>query len=1812
MISKDFEVSNDVFTPRPYQLEILEKAKKMNVIVQLPTGSGKTYVAILLIKEVQYTVRQTVREGGKRIIFVVNSVALVEQQAKHIQNECELTVGELHGGSSINVNEGEKISEFLDNNQVIVLTAQILVDLLSHKRIDMENISLLIFDECHHSMGDGHPYSTILSKYNLIPNEKKPIILGLTASLFNSRLKKEKIEMLLRKLEYKMHSTIVTADDFSQIVKFSAKPTVKLVACENFDTRNFKISRDSIEFVEKLNNLLKELENCKATEYDNNYRQILTEGNIDITNALLEKNNGSAFKTVKKKIGEFFSISETLGCFGVYKVSPLWVSDLEGLRNNKAMSENSISLVESAYDVFDSIKVYHERVFSNINNFSDVIRYMPGKLVRTLEIIEAFNRKCKEEGSKLGNLSCIIFVERIVSAYAIFEILKALKKIDNERFGFIKADYIVGYGTTKPKELSISSIRVQDKKLHNFRQGNLNILVSTDVLEEGIDIRHCNLVIRFNFPKNFRSYVQGRGRVRHKEGIYILLSDTDHLEDSQNEWKNFEECEKLLIERFQTPNSPYEADDKKYGDSNYFIDRFYKPYVVEKTQACVSLSNSISLINRYCQKLPCDNFTTLAPTLEIIENDDSTYDCTLLLPSNCPHREVIRTKKSLPRKKFALMAAALEACKILHQIKELNDYLLPNGREKLKHIEAKFDDYEDDVELKERIVGSSQRKQLYDKKSSIYLYDILPIPGEDCYLYVFEINLTQTFNDCMNPKNRKVDNPYDYECAFGFLSKKIIPEMPGFPIFLRYGCAEVNVRKHSKKYNISEELWCKAKKFHEYIFSDILKVTDDASFSTTHAIVKIITLPLKKIKLESTESFDYEIDSSYINYILSSIENIFKQPSEEERSKYVFNESDYENAIVFPWYRLKESRNYYYIGEIMHDIRPDSNFPDNNYRTFEEYYLDKYKIEIKCKDQPLLDVDYTSSRLNILVPKYPPKSSRPITGSRSSQRQILVPELVSIHPIKSTHWFIIGSLPSIIYRYNCLLMAIKEALGRTNVYQGTFEPLIYKTSTTKENTKEKDSKVLNEENEETEVDITGFEIGVWDGSCVPTVKTTNVVQEPLNEFDSDAQAIRALDPNDEKMESDVEDVDHETIGTFRFLQEEEQIEIKQMVEPPTEPISLNCPTGWDDPNINNLEVRSVLHISDVDKNIDKRALVRDMNDINEVEDPEFLEVNYVSSLFKKRNVIDDEKTFVDLREYETSESPPPNISKDFSIHLKLDELEDLGSGWREIVRNNYELLIEAPQLSYKLDDDGIDVESLYSKGVNPAELLCALTSRGANDGINLERLETIGDSFLKFSTTDYLYHKYVNEDEGYLSSYRSREVSNMKLYFLGKKKNIHNIIINEKFEPHTNWVPPGYVVSSEFKPNYIQQNVDKEDKDAEVLLNCDFESEDKLNELCSGIIKDTKSKKKECNGYKFKKASNGNELSNIVYNPFLQQQICDKTIADAVEALIGCHLIYIGFNGTLKFMRWIGISVFSHNLEAVETDPLLRFVDTQERPNNSMERLYTLYKKNSFDIFEQKVKYVFRNKAYLIQAFSHVTFDNRVTGCYQRLEFLGDAVLDFVITRYLYSHEANFSPGTLTDLRSALVNNTMLASIAVMNDFHKYLMELNPALHIVIKKFVLFVKTHEDELINLHSDLFMANEEEEDCDGTEDIEVPKVLGDIFESFVGAVYLDSNRNLNVVWALIYGMMKEHLEKYTSEPPISPIRQLTESYPDKVQFLKMERDPNTQRVKVYVEVFGAKITGGGRNFKIAKCNAAKRALKYIKQLEKERSKNKNILQ
>ena len=63
----------DGFTARPYQVELLERSLERNTIVCLGTGTGKTFISVMLIKELSHQIRETYKNGGKRTFFLVNT-----------------------------------------------------------------------------------------------------------------------------------------------------------------------------------------------------------------------------------------------------------------------------------------------------------------------------------------------------------------------------------------------------------------------------------------------------------------------------------------------------------------------------------------------------------------------------------------------------------------------------------------------------------------------------------------------------------------------------------------------------------------------------------------------------------------------------------------------------------------------------------------------------------------------------------------------------------------------------------------------------------------------------------------------------------------------------------------------------------------------------------------------------------------------------------------------------------------------------------------------------------------------------------------------------------------------------------------------------------------------------------------------------------------------------------------------------------------------------------------------------------------------------------------------------------------------------------------------------------------------------------------------------------------------------------------------------------------------------------------------------------------------------------------------------------
>ena len=221
--------------------------------------------------------------------------------------------------------------------------------------------------------------------------------------------------------------------------------------------------------------------------------------------------------------------------------------------------------------------------------------------------------------------------------------------------------------------------------------------------------------------------------------------------------------------------------------------------------------------------------------------------------------------------------------------------------------------------------------------------------------------------------------------------------------------------------------------------------------------------------------------------------------------------------------------------------------------------------------------------------------------------------------------------------------------------------------------------------------------------------------------------------------------------------------------------------------------------------------------------------------------------------------------------------------------------------------------------------------------------------------------------------------------------------------------------------------------------------------------------------------------------------------------------------------------------------------------------------------------------------------DNRLTGSYERLEYIGDAVLDYLVTVYIYNHAGpEVGPGRITDIRSALVNNNMFASVLVDNKLHTYILLQSPILQNKVDAYV------EDRMqeSSTHRDFMLINEEEPL--ELELVEVPKVLGDVLESLIGAIYIDSGHDLRKVWE-IYRKLCVNVDEIIRDPPMNPKKELMEKFPDKVKFSGV-RDDRREKMVVTARIEQSRgrareFRGLGDNKAMATLAACKLALRRL---------------
>ncbi|XP_022360821.1 endoribonuclease Dicer [Enhydra lutris kenyoni] len=1878
-------IHDNIYTPRKYQVELLEAALDHNTIVCLNTGSGKTFIAVLLTKELSYQIRGDFNRNGKRTVFLVNSANQVAQQVSAVRTHSDLKVGEY---SNLEVNASwtkEKWNQEFAKHQVLVMTCSVALNVLKNGYLSLSDINLLVFDECHLAILD-HPYREIMKLCENCPS--CPRILGLTASILNGKCDPEELEEKIQKLEKILKSNAETATDLVVLDRYTSQPCEIVVDCGPFTDRSGLYGRLLVELEEALNFINDCNVSVHSKERDSTLisKQILSDCRavlVVLGPWCADKVAGMMVRELQKYIKheqeelhrKFLLFTDTFlrkihalceehfspASLDLKFVTPKVIKLLEILRKYKPYERQQ----------FESVEWYNNRNQDNYVSWSD------SEDDDEDEEIEEKEKPETNFPSPFTNILCgIIFVERRYTAVVLNRLIKEAGKQDPE-LAYISSNFITGHGIGKnqPRNKQMEAeFRKQEEVLRKFRAHETNLLIATSIVEEGVDIPKCNLVVRFDLPTEYRSYVQSKGRARAPISNYIMLADTDKIKSFEEDLKTYKAIEKILRNKCSKSVDTGETDIEPVVDD----DDVFPPYVLRPDDGGprVTINTAIGHINRYCARLPSDPFTHLAPKCRTRELPDGTFYSTLYLPINSPLRaSIVGPPMSCIR--LAERVVALICCEKLHKIGELDDHLMPVGKETVKY-EEELDLHDEEETSVPGRPGSTKRRQCYPKAIPECLRDSYPKPDQPCYLYVIGMVLTTPLPDELNFRRRKLYPPEDTTRCFGILTAKPIPQIPHFPVYTRSGEVTISIELKKSGFTLSLQMLELITRLHQYIFSHILRLEKPAlEFKPTDADSAYCVLPLNVVNDSST----LDIDFKFMEDIEKSEARIgIPSTKYSKETPFVFKLEDYQDAVIIPRYRNFDQPHRFYVADVYTDLTPLSKFPSPEYETFAEYYKTKYNLDLTNLNQPLLDVDHTSSRLNLLTPRHLNQKGKALPLSSAEKRkakweslqnkQILVPELCAIHPIPASLWRKAVCLPSILYRLHCLLTA-EELRAQTASDAGVGVrslPVDFRYPNLDFGWKKSiDSKSF--------ISIANSSSAESDNYC----KHSTIVV-PENAARQGANRTSSLENHDQ--------------------------------------MSVNCRTVFSE-SPGKLQIEVSTDLTAINGLSYNKNLANGSYDLANRDFCQGNQLNY----YKQEIPVQPTTSYPIQNLYNYENQPKPSDECTLLSNKYLDgnahKSTSDGSPTTAAMPGTTEA-VRALKDRTGSEQSPCPGYSSRTLGPNPGLILQALTLSNASDGFNLERLEMLGDSFLKHAITTYLFCTYPDAHEGRLSYMRSKKVSNCNLYRLGKKKGLPSRMVVSIFDPPVNWLPPGYVV------NQDKSNTDKWEKD-EMTKDCmlangkldeDFEEEDEEEEdlmwrapkedaeyeddfleydqehikFIDNMLMGSGAFVKKISLSPFsttdsayewkipKKASLGSMpfssdfedfdysswdamcyldpskaveeddfvvgfwnpseencgvdtgKQSISYDLHTEQCIADKSIADCVEALLGCYLTSCGERAAQLFLCSLGLKVLpvirrtgrekavgpprensssqQKNLSGSRTPASV----AGSRSSVSRDLEYGCLKIpprcmfdhpdadktlshliSGFENFEKKINYRFKNKAYLLQAFTHASYHyNTITDCYQRLEFLGDAILDYLITKHLYEDPRQHSPGVLTDLRSALVNNTIFASLAVKYDYHKYFKAVSPELFHVIDDFVQF-QLEKNEMQGMDSELRRSEEDEEK---EEDIEVPKAMGDIFESLAGAIYMDSGMSLEMVWQVYYPMMRPLIEKFSANVPRSPVRELLEMEPETAKFSPAERTYDG-KVRVTVEVVGkGKFKGVGRSYRIAKSAAARRALRSLK--------------
>ena len=484
---------------RSYQSELAEPGiKGENYIICAPTGTGKTLVAGLIISE---HLQKRKRDGKPRkVIFMVNTKALAQQQMGKLQK--------MIPGASVKCCTGDDavlstIQLLLEEEDVIVCTAGKLLNELSDSKVRLDEISLIVVDECHHTRKNA-PYTRVMGCYLKEKQSGRgelPQVVGLTASPGagdNPRLDLDKTIDHLNSLCALMDATSgikTVTDNIEELDKHTNKPTFRL--------QIFPCRDSSEAFIAKITKEMANLEImvglwCPFQRWSQQY-----ETAIQQKKQPLEMDPSPEHRDMINTLKLLRCYSQTLNIY----------MDLR--------HEDAIAVLNQFSDLptVEQATSYEKKLIHSLECLKSELVTLPKVhnplLIQVAEKLKShFSRKPESKG--------ICFVRTKKHAHAMCD---WITKLSTESGVEIRPKEFIGH--TRETGPGMTPVDPEDV-MKGFHEGKYNMLVATSVAEEGLDVPACNLVIRFQHVSNEIATEQtlGRARAAESEGYTILSSDS--------------------------------------------------------------------------------------------------------------------------------------------------------------------------------------------------------------------------------------------------------------------------------------------------------------------------------------------------------------------------------------------------------------------------------------------------------------------------------------------------------------------------------------------------------------------------------------------------------------------------------------------------------------------------------------------------------------------------------------------------------------------------------------------------------------------------------------------------------------------------------------------------------------------------------------------------------------------------------------------------------------------------------------------------------------------------------------------------------------------------------------------------------------------------------------------------------------------------------------------------------------------------------------------------------------------------------------